>query len=282
MPDQAFDSSDATAARDLLIEAARAAGRIALAFFKPGGRTAAHIRLKGGGSPVTEADLAVDDFLKSELGRLFAEAAWLSEETEDDASRLGRAQVLIVDPIDGTRAFIDGDPRWTVSIALVAAGRPVAGVVHAPALDETYAASAGGGASLNGGAIAVSARGRLDGARIGGPRGMVQALERGGGLALRLEPKIPSLAYRLALVARGALDLAIASDKSHDWDIAAADLILAEAGGTLVNSNGQGLRYNRAETLHPALFAAPPALIGQALAAAGASWTGRASLASPA
>ncbi|HLH51737.1 MAG TPA: 3'(2'),5'-bisphosphate nucleotidase CysQ, partial [Roseiarcus sp.] len=269
-------------ARELLVEAARAAGRLALASFKPGERTAAHIRLKGGGSPVTGADLAVDEFLKRELAGLFPEAGWLSEETEDDETRLSRVQVLIVDPIDGTRAFIDGDPRWTVSIALVAAGRPVAGVVHAPALDETYAASAGGGAALNGEAIAVSGRGRLDGAHIGGPRGLVQALERGGGLTLRLEPKIPSLAYRLALVARGALDLAIASDKSHDWDIAAADLILAEAGGTLVDSNGQGLLYNRADTLHPALFAAPRKLIGQALAAADATKTGRSSLASPA
>ena len=282
MADQAFNSSDAAAARELLVEAARAAGRLALTHFKPGQRTAAHIRLKGGGSPVTEADLAVDEFLKGELARLFPKAGWLSEETEDDASRLGRAQILVVDPIDGTRAFIDGDPRWTVSIALVVAGRPAAGVVHAPALDETYAASAGGGASLNGRAIAVSARGGLDGAHIGGPRGMVEALERGAGLALRLEPKIPSLAYRLALVARGALDLAIASDKSHDWDIAAADLILAEAGGSLVDARGQGLLYNREDTLHPALFAAPRKLIGQALAAAASARTGRSSLASPA
>lgn len=275
MADQAFISNDAAAARDVLIEAARAAGRVALAHFRAGERTRAHIRLKGGGSPVTEADLAVDSFLKGALIQAFPDAGWLSEETEDDPSRLVRSRLLVVDPIDGTRAFIDGDKRWAVSIALVVAGRPVAGVVHAPALDETYAAAAGAGASLNGRAVAVSAHAQLDGARIGGPRSMVHAIESGAGLSLRLEPKIPSLAYRLALAARGALDLAIASERSHDWDVAAADLILAEAGGILVDASGEGLIYNREETLHPALFAASKKLIGPLLAAADLARTGR-------
>jgi myo-inositol-1(or 4)-monophosphatase len=275
LADESFTSHDATAARDLLIEASRAAGRIALAYFRRGGRTAAHIRYKNGGSPVTEADLAVDSFLKSDLTRAFGDAGWLSEETEDDAARLQRARILVVDPIDGTRAFIDGDPRWTISIALVAAGRPVAGVVYAPALDETYAAAARRGASLNGHAIAVSAREQLDGARIGGPRAMTQAIERSAELSLTLQPKIPSLAYRIALVASGALDLALASDKAHDWDIAAADLVLAEAGGTLVDASGKALKYNREETRHPVLFAASQRLIGPFVAAAALARAGR-------
>jgi myo-inositol-1(or 4)-monophosphatase len=275
LADEAFSFSDAAAARDLLIDKARAAGQIALAYFKAGERTGAHVQFKGGGSPVTEADLAVDAFLKDALLRAFPNAGWLSEETEDDSSRLSRARVLVVDPIDGTRAFIDGDPRWTVSIALVVAGRPIAGVVHAPALDETYAAAAQSGAALNGRAIAVSARSRFDGARIGGPRGVIQAIERGAGLSLTIEPKIPSLAYRLALVARGALDLAIASDKSHDWDIAAADLLIAEAGGALVEASGGGLTYNQGETLRPSLFAAPRQLIGPLIAAADMTSAGR-------
>jgi myo-inositol-1(or 4)-monophosphatase len=263
-----FNSRDAAAARDRLVEAARAAGRIALAHFHPGQRTPARIDYKGGGSPVTEADLAVDAFLKAELSGAFPDAGWLSEESEDDVSRLSRPRLLVVDPIDGTRAFIDGDPRWSVSIALVVAGRPAAGVVHAPALDETYAAAAQVGAALNRRAIAVSTRAGLDGARIGGPRAMVQTIERSAGLSFALQPKIPSLAYRIALVASGALDVALASDKAHDWDIAAADLILTEAGGALVDAGGKAIKYNREETLHPVLLAAPRKLIGPFVAAA--------------
>jgi myo-inositol-1(or 4)-monophosphatase len=183
--------------------------------------------------------------------------------------------ILVVDPIDGTRAFVEGDPRWAVSIALIVAGRPVAGVVHAPALEETYAAAAERGATLNGRAIAVSTCEALSGARIGGPRAMIQAIERGAGLSFAIEPKIPSLAYRLALVARGALDVALASDKAHDWDIAAADLILAEAGGALVDARGKALKYNQEETLHPALFAASQRLIGPFVAAAAPAMAGR-------
>jgi myo-inositol-1(or 4)-monophosphatase len=127
---------DVAAARDCLIDAAREAGAIALTYFRPGERTSARIDYKAGGSPVTEADFAVDAFLRARLGAAFPGAGWLSEETEDDPRRLACSNILIVDPIDGTRGFLAGDPRWAVSIALVVAGRPVAGVVHAPALAE--------------------------------------------------------------------------------------------------------------------------------------------------
>jgi myo-inositol-1(or 4)-monophosphatase len=259
---------DAANARDQLISAAREAGEIALAFFHPGERTSARIDYKEGGSPVTEADIAVDKFLRARLGAAFAEAAWLSEETEDDSARLGRASLLVVDPIDGTRAFLAGDPHWAVSIALIVGDRPVAGVVHAPALAETFAAARGCGSALNGDAIAVSAERTLADARIAGPKPMAEAIGRAAGVSFRVQPKIPSLAYRMALVASGALDLALASEKSHDWDIAAADLILEEAGGRLVEAEGGALRYNKAETRHGVLFAASTARIGPLVAAA--------------
>ena len=259
---------DLLAARRELNDAAREAGAIALDFFRHGEQTRARIDYKMGGSPVTEADLAVDAFLRERLGGAFAGAGWLSEETEDDPSRLGRAHVLIVDPIDGTRAFLAGDPRWAVSIALVVEGRPVAGVVHAPALDETYAAARGHGAVLNDAVIAVSRRAALDGARIAGPKPMVEAIGRAAGLSFDQQSKIPSLAYRMALLARGAIDLALASEKSHDWDIAAADLILEEAGGRLVEATGEPLLYNQAQTRHGALFGASDRLIGPLVEAA--------------
>jgi myo-inositol-1(or 4)-monophosphatase len=266
--EQVFGPADAAGVMASMIEAAREAGEIALKFFRAGERTSARIDYKAGGSPVTQADLAVDAFLRARLGKDFAGAGWLSEETEDDRTRLNSARVLIVDPIDGTRAFLAGDPRWAVSIALVEAGRPVAGVVHAPALSETYAASRGGGATLNGVAIRVSARDSLAGARIAGPKPMVQSIERAIGTSLILEPKIPSLAYRMALVASGVLDLALASEQSHDWDIAAADVILGEAGGRLAEASGRPLDYNRSETNHGVLFGASAAMIGPLLAAA--------------
>ncbi len=258
---------DAGDARDQLIGAAREAGEIALAFFHPGERTSARVDYKVGGSPVTQADLAVDDFLRTQLGGAFEGAGWLSEETEDDPRRLARQSVLVVDPIDGTRGFLAGDPRWAVSIALIVSGRPVAGVVHAPALAETYAAARGHGAQLNGAAIEVSGCAALDGARVAGPRAMVDSIARAAGVSFVVQPKIPSLAYRMALVASGALDLALASERSHDWDIAAADIILEEAGGRLVEWAGAPLLYNKPETGRGVLFGAPAKMVKTFVAA---------------
>jgi myo-inositol-1(or 4)-monophosphatase len=258
---------DAGAARDWLIEAAREAGEIALAYYRRDAPTTARVEAKAGGSPVTQADLEVDAFLRERLGARFPAAGWLSEETEDDLRRLACASLLVVDPIDGTRGFLAGDPRWAVSIALVAGGRPIAGVVHAPALGETYAAAQGGGATLNGAPIGVSGRPALREARIAGPKPLVDALGRAAGVGLVAGPKIPSLAYRMALVARGELELGLAAEKSHDWDVAAVDLVLAEAGGRLVEAAGAPLRYNRAETRRGVLFGGAADLIDQLVAA---------------
>lgn len=262
------DSARAAEALPLLVEAARLGGEIALRDFRLGATTTARIDHKHGGSPVTTADLAVDNFLKTRLEAAFPEAGWLSEETVDDSARRARRELLIVDPIDGTRAFVSGDPRWTVSIALVAGDRPVAGVVHAPSLGQTYAAALGNGATLNGLPIRAAALKSLEGARVGGPKPMVTALAASTGSALVLEPRIPSLAYRFALVASGHLDIALASVDSHDWDIAAADVILAESGAGL-SEDGLALMYNRDRVRRRVLLAAPefwlPAL-GEALA----------------
>src|ERR1700683_2813604 len=133
-----------------LVEAARLGGEIARRDSASGAKTGANVHYKDGGSPVTSADLAVDRFLRARLGAEFPDAGWLSEETTDDAARVERSTLVIVDPIDGTRAFAAGYRRWAVSIAFAVEGCIVAGVVHAPALDQTYAASLGRGATLNG------------------------------------------------------------------------------------------------------------------------------------
>jgi len=246
-----------------LVEAARLGGEIAIRDFVSGARTGAKIDYKDGGSPVTSADLAVDRFLRARLAAEFPDAGWLSEETADDSARLARSSLLIVDPIDGTRAFVSGDDRWAVSIAFAVEGRVVAGVVHAPALRQTYAASLGKGATLNGAQIRASGQTSLAGARIGGPRPLVAALAGAAQVELVGEPKIPSLAYRLARVANGALDAALASANSHDWDIAGADIVLSEAGAGLCDPEGRPLSYNRLETSHGPLAAAPLALLPQ-------------------
>jgi myo-inositol-1(or 4)-monophosphatase len=264
----------AVAARDCLAAAAREAGTLSLGFFRPGAATLAEVKAKVGGSPVTEADLAADALLKRRLGAAFPQAGWLSEETADDAGRLTRRALLIVDPIDGTRAFVAGDARWAVSLALVVDGRPVAAVVHAPALGETYEAARGAGAALNGAPIAAARP--SDGRRFSaaGPKHILQAMAARLGASVEIVPRVPSLAYRLCLAARGAIDLAAAAADSHDWDIAAADLLIDEAGGRLTDASGGRLMYNRKQIRRGPLFAAreplAPGLLGAFRAATGA------------
>ncbi len=236
--------------------AALQGGSIARDYFRPGAKTTARIDSKEGGSPVTEADHAVDAFLTEALRSALPQAGWLSEETIDDPQRLTRDLVFIVDPIDGTRAFMSGDARWAVSIALVEQGRPVAGIIHLPALEKTFVATRNGGAFLNDQSISASTRPGLAGGIIAGPAQMLRELTASG-MDFQAEPRIPSLAYRIARVAEGSLDAGLASTNACDWDIAAADIILQEAGGGLFNPEGLPPIYNRPVTRHGLLGAAP-------------------------
>jgi myo-inositol-1(or 4)-monophosphatase len=245
-------SSLAPAVRDI----AREAGAMAARFFRRGEKTTARIWSKAGGSPVTEADVAVDAFLKVQLNRLLPQAGWLSEETADDPARLRDAMVWIVDPIDGTRAFLTGHPDWSVAIALLAGGRPVLGMVHAPAHRAHYEAVAGGGATRDGQSLAASPAQAIRNARVAGAKSLVDHLERSAGPITRME-RIPSLALRLVRVAEGAVDLGLVSANARDWDIAAADLILREAGARLSDFRGEDPAYNRPDPVHGELLAAP-------------------------
>jgi myo-inositol-1(or 4)-monophosphatase len=214
---------------------------------------------------VSEADIAANDVLERLLRDRFSGCGWISEETAEDPGWRELAHVLIADPIDGTRAFIAGDAQWSVSIGLVSAGRPVAGVVHAPALGLTYAAAAGAGATLNGVPIHASGRDALADAVAAGPRPLLDRLEAASGAALRRAPRTPSLALRLAGAADGRHDLAIASDGAHVWDIAAADVILTEAGGVLIGGDGLAVPYDAEELRRGVLAAGPAALASAAM-----------------
>ncbi len=256
-----------------ITDAARRAGEVALRDFHWGGKTSAQVHTKYGGSPVTTADLAVDRYLRERLSAAFPGDGWLSEETADDLSRLEMANLLVVDPIDGTRAFLTGDPRWAVSIAYIHDGRPIAGVIHAPALGQTYQAALGCGARLDDASIHATRRPQLDGALVGGPRSMVGALAKAAHVELAAAPRIPSLALRLAQVADGGLDVGLASTSASDWDVAGADVILSEAGALLSDVRGQIVHYNRQSMRHGVLLACgadlAPAVVKAARAAFG-------------
>ena len=236
--------------RDQLAGAVREAGELALQTF----RGQLKSWTKGKSSPVSEADLAVDALLRERLSTIL-EAGWLSEETEDDPARLQKADVWVVDPIDGTRAYLAGLPDWAVSVALVTGGRPVVAALYAPVHDELFLSIAGGGAPLNGIAIHASRGHQLAGAKFSAPKrrlDVLAAVEPG----IEIAPRVPSLALRIARVASGALDGSFAGPNSHDWDLAAADLLVHEAGGAVTTLTGQSLIYNRPDPVHGALVAA--------------------------
>jgi len=235
----------------VLNAAVREAGALALSMFGVSVKT----WTKGQGSPVTAADMAVNDLLQARLAGAEPGIAWLSEESTDDPARRTARRVWVVDPIDGTRAFIAGRTDWAVSAALVEDNRPVLAALFAPAEPAFYAAAAGKGATLDGAPIAAADSAQLEGTRIAGPKSY---LERLSALGLPFEPvpRIHSIALRFALIARGTLDVAFSGGSSHDWDLAAADLLVHEAGGLVTTLTGESLIYNRPDPVHGALVAA--------------------------
>jgi myo-inositol-1(or 4)-monophosphatase len=239
----------AVAARHLA-EAVVAAGAVAVEMFRAGVKSWA----KHNDSPVTEADLAVDVMLRERLSLVGPAYGWLSEETVDEPSRLSRRRVWIVDPIDGTRAYMAGRADWCVEAALVEDGRPIAGALFAPVTEELFIAVRGGGATRNGQPIQVSTTQALAGAVIDGPAPWLAHLDRAG--SWRRVDRIRSLALRLARVATGELDAALASPNGNDWDLAAADLLVHEAGGRLTTLDGRPLAYNAPVPRHGALVSA--------------------------
>ena len=251
MPVAEFED-DRSRYREQLVSAVREAGQLALGKF----RGPLKSWNKANYSPVSEADIAVNEFLQERLRDPSGQIGWLSEETEDDPERMRARRVWIIDPIDGTRAYLAGLSDWSVATALVEDGRPILAVLFAPVEDEMFVAEAGRGATLNDVPIRTT-DGGLDGACVAAPAGYqkrLKALEPG----LVAHPKIHSLALRFARVAQGAVDAAFASGNAHDWDLAAADLLVHEAGGALTTFVRESLIYNKPQPVHPPLVAAGP------------------------
>lgn len=239
----------------LLERTVREAGAIARSIYERPHRTWS----KKDGSPVTEADLAVNKFLGDALRTACPDYGWLSEESEDDVTRLSARRVFVVDPIDGTLAFVKRRPHFTVSAAVVEAGSAIAGVVYNPITDECFSAAKGHGARVNGGRIRVSERNDVEGCRMLASKATLNSPRWLPWPPMYVE--VPnSIAYRIALVASGLFDAAITMAETHDWDLAAADIIIREAGGVISSIEGETPAFNRATVMQPSALAAGPAL----------------------
>jgi len=239
-------SHDLATDHALLLDAVREAGALALKYF----RTDVESWDKSPDNPVSEADLAVDKLLRDKLTTARPGYGWLSEETADTPDRRTKSHVWIVDPIDGTRAFLRGTPQFAVSAALVVDEHSVSGAVFNPAQDEIFEATKGGGARLNGAPIKVSANTDPTKARLLASKKTFLTHnwpEVAEGAEFHF---VNSMAYRMAVVANGRFDATITTSNKCEWDIAAAHLIVEEAGGSVTNVDGTRITYNREHVHH--------------------------------
>ncbi len=206
---------------------------------------------------MTEADLAVDAALKDQLRAARPGYGWLSEETPDDAARLSHDSIFVIDPIDGTRAYIDGQDTWALSLAIVTQGRPAAAVVYLPAKDRIYTAAAGEGAQCDGVAMRAADRGDVTGARILANKMALDAKHWPNGMPEFSRHFRPSLAYRMSLVAEGRYDGMITFRDAWEWDIAAGALLAEEAGARVTDRHGGALAFNSAGAKTAGVVCAP-------------------------
>jgi myo-inositol-1(or 4)-monophosphatase len=246
----------------LLTQAARDAGRIALRFWKREPK----VWDKGGDhGPVTEADLAVNDMLKSALCPARPDYGWLSEETPDTPARLSCEHVFIIDPIDGTRAFIAGEETFAHSLAVAHRGRVTAAVVFLPALDRIYTASATAPPLCDGQQMTASRRDRLEGADILTTKASLAPEKWPGGVPDIHRSFRASLAYRLCLAGEGRHDGMLTLRPAWEWDIAAGSLIAQRAGAVVTDRHGAALRFNTPAAQADGVLALPPAPHADAL-----------------
>lgn len=248
--------TDWTTDRDLLVAAVSEAGVIA----REGYVSVSKSWEKSKGNPVTETDLAVDRFLNQRLRAERADYGWLSEETADTPERLGCARIFIVDPIDGTLAFIKRKAEFAVCAAVIDEGVPVAAAIYNPITDELFAAAKDAGATMNGAPIRVSDRVELEGCRMLVARDVIEHPAWPTPWPPMDIGKRASIAYRMALVANGAYDAMMALSTKYEWDTSAGALIVAEAGGLATTHTGAALPYNQPVPTHRSLICAGPAL----------------------
>ncbi len=237
----------------VLCEAVRQAGARGMQLAADGFET----QIKYDRSPVTSADLEVNRIVQDLVGKQFPDDGWLSEETPDTPARLSKKRVWIIDPIDGTKAFIKRLPQFCISVGLVQESRPVLGVIYNPSTDELFTAVQGKGARLNDRPIhalqTASSR----------PQVLVNPSELDSGRLAHLATEadcqpMGSIAYALALVAAGRVDATVTYERENEWDLAAGALLVEEAGGFIVDGSGKELLFNRPTPVFQGLIAAGP------------------------
>ncbi len=238
-------------------QAARAAGEIVRRWYD-GAYT---VSQKGHDSPVTEADLEANQAIHKVISATFPHDGWLSEETRDSAERLSKRRVWVIDPLDGTKEFINHIPEFCVCVALVDDGVSVVGVSYNPAREEMFAAAFGQGATLNGVRVRVSEVGDLGSARF-----LASRSEAARGEWTEFESTLRveltgSVAYKLALIAAGRVEATFSLTPKNEWDICAGTALITEAGGRITDRYGKPLLFNqRRETLLPGIIASNAAL----------------------
>lgn len=238
------------------LEAARQAGKLILEYYQAD----YEIRDKGYHNPVTTADQAADTYLKEVLRDTFPEYGWLSEETADSRQRLTREHVWVVDPLDGTKEFIEGVGQFVVSVALVENHLPVLGILFNPVTGETFSARRGSGAFLNGLPIRCSdkihpAEMVILNSRSETRRGLWETYRE----EFRELQAIGSVAYKLGLTAAGKADIFASLRPKHEWDLCAGHCIITEAGGVMLDLNNSPVTFNNQSTLiAPGLVAGNP------------------------
>ena len=245
---------------ELLVDAVRAAGELAE-------RCGHDVRSwdKSPNNPVSEADLASNDLLRERLAKTRPDYGWLSEETADDPARLTRRRVWVVDPIDGTRDFLRKRSGWAVSAALVEDGQPILAALYAPERQQMFTAEAGSGATLNGEPIHVSDCSSVKNCRIPADVSTLGARYWPEAWEAQAVEKPNGLSLRIAKVANGEADAFFEGRPMGEWDIAAAALILTEAGGTITDREGQPLRFNQKVPRPKGVIAAAPAIHAEVL-----------------
>lgn len=247
-----MQANDAAGDIALIEYAVREAGKIARSYYGGDYRRWSKSR----GEPVTEADLAIDRYLRSVLEPARPHYGWLSEETGRNAARADAKRVFVVDPIDGTTAFLKQRPHFAISVGIVENDRAIAGVVYNPVTEEFFCAARNGGARLNGAPIRASGCACIEGCRMLCQKTL---LDRDSWPAMQVDHR-SSIAYRMALVAAGIFDAAIVLSPKHDWDMAAGAAIVHEAGGFATSRNGDPLQFNGPSTIQRSLVCAGPRL----------------------
>jgi myo-inositol-1(or 4)-monophosphatase len=249
-------ASEHIADRDLLVHTVREAGAIARAAFG----TRPRMWEKSKGNPVTEIDLEVNVHLHERLLEARPGYGWLSEESADDDERLSKKHVFIIDPIDGTLAFIKHKPEFTICTAVVADGHPVAAVIYNPITDEMFAATLGAGATCNDQPVHVSTTAKVEGSRMLVAKDVIRHPAWPQPWPHLIAENRASVAYRMALVARGEFDSMASFSSKYEWDIAAGDLIVREAGGLCTSHTGAELIYNQQAPRLRSVICAGPAM----------------------